>query len=346
MQIQEQYMEQARKLHQACPVADAHLDLAGELLLHVNNGEREALRRHYLDELREGGFNLVVSSVYLENEYLPEMGLRKVMDQIGVLLEELDQNEEFLLVKNVRDLDRALEEDRIGVLLYLEGMDFVGTDFHLLRTLWEAGVRGASLTWSRRNALASGCCVASKRIPVPGGLTDEGVEAVRRMEDLGMFLDISHLNDDGFEDVCAVASKPFAATHSNSRTIYFNYRNLTDEQMKKLAAQRGVIGLNGCRFLVGKGQGEEALDWLCSHLEYMAGLVGADKVGYGFDFCDAYDDARDGGTQKKNHNDCLVSHCHVPELTAALLQRGMSEEDVKGVIGGNWIRYFRQVLPK
>ena len=107
-----------------------------------------------------------------------------------------------------------------------------------------------------------------------------------------------------------------------------------------------MIGLNGCRFLVGKGQGEEALDWLCSHLEYMAGLVGADKVGYGFDFCDAYDDARDGGTQKKNHNDCLVSHCHVPELTAALLQRGMSEEDVKGVIGGNWIRYFRQVLPK
>ena len=88
MQIQEQYMEQARKLHQACPVADAHLDLAGELLLHVNNGEREALRRHYLDELREGGFNLVVSSVYLENEYLPEMGLRKAMDQIGVLLED------------------------------------------------------------------------------------------------------------------------------------------------------------------------------------------------------------------------------------------------------------------
>ena len=180
MQIQEQYMEQARKLHQACPVAEAHLGLAGELLLHVNKGEREALRRHYLDELREGGFNLVVSSVYLENEYLPEMGLRKAMDQIGVLLEELDQNEEFLLVKNVRDLDRALEEDRIGVLLYLEGMDFVGTDFHLLRTLWEAGVRGASLTWSRRNALASGCCVASKRIPVPGGLTVEGVEAVRR----------------------------------------------------------------------------------------------------------------------------------------------------------------------
>ena len=116
--------------------------------------------------------------------------------------------------------------------------------------------------------------------------------------------------------------------------------------MQKLAAQGGVIGLNGCRFLVGRDQGEEALDWLCSHLEYMAGLVGADKVGYGFDFCDAYDDARDGGTQKKNHNDCLVSHCHVPELTAALLQRGMSEEDVKGVIGGNWIRYFRQVLPK
>ena len=346
MQIEEQYLEQAVRLHQSCPVVDAHLDLAGELLLHVNNGERDVLRRHYLEELREGGFNLVVSSVYLENQYLPEMGLRMAMDQIGVLLEEVDRNEEFLLVKTAQDLDRALEEDRIGILLYLEGMDFIGTNFLLLRTLWEMGVRGASLTWSRRNALASGCCVASRRVPVPGGLTDEGVEAVRRMEEMGMFLDVSHLNDDGFEDVCAVAEKPFAATHSNSRTIYFNYRNLTDAQLRRLADRGGVAGLNGCSYLVGCGQGDEALDWLCSHAEYMAASVGADKVGYGFDFCDAYDNAKPRSSWEENRNDCLVSHRHVPRLTAALLQRGMKEEDVKGIIGGNWVRYFRRMLPE
>ena len=66
-----------------------------------------------------------------------------------------------------------------------------------------------------------------------------------------MFLDISHLNDEGFEEVCRIAERPFCATHSNSRQVHFNYRNLTDVQMERLAAQGGVMGLNGCDLIVG-----------------------------------------------------------------------------------------------
>jgi len=345
MEILPEYLERAKELHQQYPVVDAHLDLAGELLLHVNNGEKNVLFRHYRDQLREGGFNLVLSSIYLENRHLPEMGLRTAFEQIGVLLEEIEHNQEFKLIKNKRDLDLTMENNQIGIILYLEGMDFVGTNYHLLRVLWELGVRGASLTWSRRNLLASGCCTASKREQIAGGLSPEGFEMLHKMEELGMFLDVSHLNDDGFEDILNAAKRPFIATHSNSRTVYFSYRNMTDKQIKNLARQGGIMGLNGCRYLVGNPNGENALEWMCRHVEYEVSLIGAEHVGYGFDFCDAYDNAKPRVSWIENHNDCLADHSQVPVLTAALLQRGMKEEDMKKIIGGNFIEYFRKMLP-
>ena len=290
--------------------------------------------------------NLVLSSVYLENRYLPEQGLRLALDQIGALLEEIDSNEEFLLIRKASDLDQAVSENRIGILLYLEGMDFLGTDYQLLRVLWELGVRGASLTWSRRNMLASGCCTASGTEQIPGGLSPEGFEMVRKMEKMGMFLDVSHLNDDGFADVCRAARKPFIATHSNSREIWFSYRNLTDAQMDALAVRGGIMGLNGCRYIVGNLHGEDPLESLCRHVEYEVSRIGASHVGYGFDFCDAYDNARPRISHTESHDDCLTDHSQVPELTAALLQRGMDVEDVKRIIGGNFVEYFRRMLPK
>ncbi len=345
MRIEPEYREMAEKLHKEFPAADAHLDLAGELLFRVQNKEINPLRVHYLDHLRQGGFNLVVSSVYLNENQLPEAGLRTALDQISVLMEAIDQNEEFLLIRTAEDMDRAIREDRIGILLYMEGLDCIGKDLHLLRILWELGVRGASLTWSRRNMLANGCCKAGERIQIPGGLSKDGFAAVEEMERLGMFLDISHLNDDGFEDVLRITKRPLIATHSNCQKIYFNYRNLNDRQMRRLARRGGVMGLNGCVYIAGCMQGEDPLLMLCRHVEYAVSLIGAEHVGYGFDFCDSYTRAEPRVRHEEPHDDCLVDHSHVPELTAALLQRGMKKEDVKKVIGGNLVEYFRKVLP-
>ncbi len=346
MRIEEKYREMARELHQNCPVVDAHLDLAGELYFRVMNGEKNPLRTHYLEPFREAGLNLVVSSIYLRNDQLPEGGLRAALDQISVLYEAVDQNEEFCLVRSREELDRAFRENRIGVLLYMEGLDCIGKDLKLLRVLYELGVRGASLTWSRRNDLASGCCKAGERMQIPGGLSPEGRAAVAELERLSMFLDVSHLNDDGFEEVCRTAKRPFVATHSNSQGVFFNYRNLSDEQMRALGSRGGVMGLNGCDLIVGCAGGEDPLEMLCRHVEYEASVIGIDQVGLGLDFCDSYTEAEPkypGGENWKRH-DCLGDHRRLPELTAALLKRGMTAEDVKKVIGGNWIRYFREVL--
>lgn len=346
MVLEQEYREMAEALHQEFPAVDAHLDLAGELFFRRQNGEENPLRDHYLESLKAGGFRLIVSSVYLRDDQLAEGGLRAALGQISVLAEAVDQNEEFCLIRSVSDMEQSLREGRIGILLYMEGLDFIGKDLGLLRILWELGVRGASLTWSRRNDLASGCCKAGQRTRIPGGLSPEGILAVEEIERLGMFLDVSHLNDDGFEDICRIAKKPFAATHSNSRHVFFNYRNLNDSQIRRLAERGGIMGLNGCDCIVGCINGEEPLEMLCRHVEHMAELAGIDKVGYGLDFCDSYGEAEPRYRFVKERHDCLVDHSHVPELTAALLQRGMPVENVKKVMGGNWIEYFRRMLPK
>jgi membrane dipeptidase len=222
-----------------------------------------------------------------------------------------------------------------------------------LEELYDMGVRGASLTWSRENALAKGCCRAGEKIQIRGGLTEKGIKAVEELERLSMFLDISHLNDDGFADVRQVASKPFCATHSCAKPVYDNYRNLTDEQMEALAEQGGVMGLNGCKYIAGSLSGNH-LEMLCRHAEYEVGKAGAAGVGFGFDLCDSYTEAERQLAQKLSGSakgkalpekeDCFLSHAQIPLLTAALLERGMEEDTLKGILGGNFFRYFESTL--
>lgn len=175
MEIRNDIMERAEELHQKSLVIDAHLDLAGELYFRRQNKEVNPLREHYLKNLRAGGLNLVVSSVYLRDDQLPEGGLRAALDQISVLLEAIEQNdEEFCLIRDAEGMERAFSEGRIGILLYMEGLDCIGKDIRLLRILWELGVRGASLTWSRRNDLANGCCRADRQAQISGDCPRRG----------------------------------------------------------------------------------------------------------------------------------------------------------------------------
>lgn len=293
----------------------------------------------------------MVSSVYVPTKTLEMGGVQGAWEdalrQIEVLKEEVEDMTEVTLIRTGKDLKRAMKSGQIGILIYMEGLDCIGEEPDRIQTLYELGVRGASLTWSRKNALATGCCLAGEKKQISGGLTEKGREAVRELERLFMFLDVSHLNDDGFEDVKKIAKKPFCATHSCARSVYDNYRNLTDEQMKCLSDRGGVMGLNGCKYIAGSLSGNH-LEMLCAHAEYEMETAGAEHVGFGFDLCDSYDAARwklECRQGLPERADCFLHHGQLPLLTAALLQRGMQEEKVSGIMGGNFIRYFEEVLP-
>lgn len=353
--VKEKYLQQAMRLHRIHPVVDAHLDLAGEILLRMRAGEKHIIRKHYLSNWKQAGIALVVSSVYVPGEVLEREGTEGAWEdglhQLEALYKDMADTQEVIPVRNQIELARAVAGEGIGILVYMEGLDGIGEKLERLEELYQMGVRGASLTWSRPNALATGCCKAGQHIQISGGLTELGKEAVKELERLSMFLDVSHLNDEGFEDLKKVAEKPFCATHSCARSVYDNYRNLTDEQLTYLAAQDGVVGLNGCKYITGSLAGNH-LEMLCRHLEYEMEKAGATHTGFGFDLCDSYGEARrllqkrqGKEPSEEEKEDCLLSHGQIPLLTAALLQRGMEEEKVVHAMGDSFVRYFEKVLP-
>jgi membrane dipeptidase len=270
------------------------------------------------------------------------MGLRMALGQISALMEDIEScHGEVVLIKTKEQLQRVAKENKIGIILSFEGLDPIGNDINLLKVL---GVRAAGLTWSRRNYAADGCSFNPVEEGQKGGLTRFGVEVVKKLEEMNMLIDVSHLNDEGFWDVVKFTKKPFIASHSDVRNIHARMRNLTDEQIKVIAERNGVIGINAYKNIAGVKDGEDPVKKLADHVEYMANLVGPSHVGYGFDLCNSYYDSELKFKFEPNNSDSIASHAEAVLITEELLRRGMPEEDVKLIIGGNFYRIFSDVL--
>lgn len=339
------FKEVALNLHRNSIVADAHLDLAGEVYNRYLAGEKEVIKNKYLENFKKGGFNIIVSSLYIDDIFLPEMGLKIALGQISALMEDIETCDgEVKLIKTKKDLEEVINENKIGIILSFEGLDPIGNDIRLLRIFYELGVRAGGLVWSRRNYVADGCSFSPVEEGQRGGLTKFGVKAVRQMEEMNMLIDVSHLNDEGFWDIINFTNKPFIASHSNVRNIHGRMRNLTDEQIKAIAERNGVIGINAYKSIAGVKEGEDPIKKLADHIEYMVKLVGASHVGYGFDLCDSYYESELKFTYNPHKSDSLASHAEAVLLTEELLKRGLSEEDVKQIIGGNFFRIYSDLL--
>lgn len=339
------FKECALELHKNNVVVDTHLDLAGEIYNRYMAGEKEVIKKYYLENFKKGGFNLIISSLYMDDIFLPEMALRVALGQIRVLIEDIeDCGGEVLLIKNKADLNKTIEENKIGIIISFEGLEPIGNDLGLLRIFYELGVRGAGLVWSRRNYVADGCSFSPVEEGQRGGLTKFGVDVVKRMEEMNMLIDVSHLNDEGFWDVVNFTQKPFIASHSNSRMLHGMMRNLTDEQIKAIAKRNGVIGINAHKKIAGVRDGENPINKLADHIEHIVNLVGAQYVGYGLDLCRGYYNSEMKFKFEPYNNDSLTSHEEAVILTGELLRRGISEEDCKLIIGGNFLRIFNNIL--
>lgn len=364
-------LEHAKELHQYVPVVDAHNDLAGELRLRHLHGESDVIRRYYLEQWKRTGIQLIVSSIYIENQvFFPketatpgglwqhywntgelcwEQGYQNALEQIAIIKEEiLSLPDDLMLVTSRNDLKQIAEKKKIGIMLYMEGLDCIGNDITKIDALYNLGVRGASLTWSRQNLLATGCCTASNFTDISGSITPLGYQVLERMSKLSMFLDISHLNNDGYQDLNnhikeTNLSCPYIATHSNSWTIHPNYRNLTDAQILQLADQNGILGLNANIYIVGANR-SDSIQKMCSHILHISHLASFSCIGFGFDLCDSYT----RGKKQTDHipeEDGLANYEDALHLTAHLLELGIPDAELIKLLGANWLRYFSQCLP-
>lgn len=213
-------------------------------------------------------------------------------------------------------------------LLSIEGGEAIGGSLGALEALFRLGVRAMGLVWNHRNQLAEGVSDDTG-----SGLTSLGRRVVQAMEEWGMIVDVSHLNDAGFWDVDRIARRPFIASHSNARALCAHPRNLTDSQIKALAARGGVMGINfHGPFL--RESGRATLDDVIAHIDYIASLIGIAHVGLGSDF-DGIPEGPEG----------LDDVTRLRRVADALLQRGYSEFDVRAVMGENFMRLLQSLLP-
>jgi len=224
-------------------------------------------------------------------------------------------------------LPGVLTGDRVGVMLTVEGGEALGGDPAVLRMLYRLGVRMLGLTWNGRNELADG---VGER-DTGGGLTALGQEVVREMDRLGMAVDISHLAEAGFWQVLQVGNRPPLASHANCAALCPHPRNLTDEQVKALGQKGGMVCLTFVPDFVDPDN--PTLERLVDHVVHASGLVGPGCVGLGSDF-DGIEETIRG----------LESPACFPALATTLLNRGFTEEDVRGIMGENLVRYLGRVL--
>ncbi|GBC60803.1 membrane dipeptidase [Desulfonema ishimotonii] len=338
--------EHVDALHRKALTVDAHFDLTYDVASHRDRGHRKVIETDYLEGFRTGGFDLIVSSLFINDSFLPEMGLRKALDQISYLFQEMDESPGTLrLCKTVHDIAAAREAGQIGILLSFEGADPLVNDINLLRVFHELGVRGVGLVWSRRNYVADGCAFDTVRAGRKGGLTAFGVAVVEQAEKLGMFIDVSHLNDEGFYDVMEITRKPVIASHSNCRALTETMRNLTDEQIRTLARRGGVVGVSAIsRFAGDTSDGQRVtVENMLDHVDHIAEIAGVEHVGLGFDFCDSFRNFLTLESPLETY-DVIGGHRELAVVTAGLIRRGYSDSDIGLILGGNFMRVYAATI--
>lgn len=275
-------LEKAVSLHRKWPSVDAHLDLASEVFYRRKDGMCQVAENVYLENWRKSGFKLIVSSLFADSDY-PSTFLRQTLEQISAIKKDIEEsNEKLILVTKKEDLEEVLGSEKIGIMLSFEGMEAIENNLELLDIFYELGVRGAGLVWSRRNFIADGCISEKHLQGLHGGLTEFGVSAVKKIDALGMFFDVSHLNDEGFWDLMKFSHGPVIASHSDCRAVYGTNRNLADEQIKAIAQRGGVIGINAIKHIAGAESEKERITKLCDHIDHITSLVGTDYIGLGF----------------------------------------------------------------
>src|ERR1043165_6624452 len=197
MAPKESIKERINRLH-AGGIIDFHFDLLIDL--YEKRDRPGVLVSHFLPEFEAGGITVLGVAIYVEDRYLPEMGLRVALDQVARLYAEVEQTNRFAICKTFADIKQARAGGKIALLITMEGVEPLGDDVNLLRALYELGLRSVGLTHARRNAAGSGGIFKSTGSP-QDGLTSFGRDVVRECERIGIIIDLAHINPKGFEDI-------------------------------------------------------------------------------------------------------------------------------------------------
>lgn len=324
-------------------IFDGHGDVWTDVTCRaIDHGERDIFRKHHLHKFQEGGVTGGIFVIWIDPPYDSDP-VKRSKQIVKSIKQEMEDSADILnFVKKYDDFEKGTKEGKLNIVTGMEGLSQIGEDIDMINYFYdEVGVRHAMLTWNELNALATGWPVDVTR-----GLTEAGKKAVKRIQDLGMVMDVSHLNDKCFWGVIDLAQGPIIASHSNARSVCPAMRNLTDDMLKAIAKTGGLVGMNSMREFISEKHDEQNVEHLADHVEYIADLIGIDHIGLGFDFDDYL-----GGEALKTFSDHVDSpsgdgisnEAEAKNILAVLKKRGYSQEDLDKIGYKNFYRVFKEV---
>lgn len=332
------------------PFIDAHSDMLMDIFKKRAVGRKKVFEEDWVPVMRKAGLNLRVASIYIDQAYIPDMALRIALDMVSALMAEEKESQSISVCRNYEDIEKSLESGKIGFILAFEGAEPLQNDINLLLVFHQLGLRIMALTHSRRNFAGDGSFYAPGKMGRPGGLSEFGIELLKKAEELGILIDVTHLNDEGFWDVMEHVKSPVIATHSNCRSLCDHPRNLTDGQIKAVADRGGVVGVLHYCFVPEPG-GSKTVDHILDQLDYIVKIAGVESVGFGFDFYEFLMKYLSEEEHMRLPKDTFVTSLSndltkdedVPAVIQGLKKRGYNREEVELISAKNFLRVFKGV---
>lgn len=365
----EDRLARARKLMAEAIGIDSHIDTIQRVLVMAEDlGKRHDAGHVDIPRLREGGMHAPFFAFWVPVFFRGAEAVRRTLDLRDAMQSVLDRHKDQIeLATTAADIERIVKAHKIAAFLTIEGGHAIDDDLRVLRMYYHLGIRSMTLTHARNNNWAD----SANDTPAHNGLTDFGKEVVREMNRLGMLVDLAHVSDKTFYDALAVTTKPVIVSHSSMRAISNVARNVTDDMLRALAKNGGVIGIcfgmgfinpkdaealrsateteaeapsltgraldqyaaeNAQKLFGARAKVVATVEDVADHIDYAVKIAGIDHVGIGSDF--------DGIAATAND---LEDVSKMPALVAVLLKRGYSETDLKKILGENHLRVVREV---
>ncbi|MEZ7873702.1 MAG: dipeptidase [Bacteroidales bacterium] len=355
---------QHKSLHESIFVLDSHCDTPIRLLEGADINNKSDQGHFDFVRMKEGGLNAAFFAIYTPNTIDDDTATRRAMQMIARTYDAVEaSNGKVAVALDAQDAKDNFEAGILSVFLGMENGLPIQDDLSLLRLFYDMGVRYMTLTHTGNNNICDSCATKEKRW---NGLSPFGIEVVNEMNRLGMLVDVSHISDESFRDVIKYSTSPVVATHSCCRSIANHPRNLTDQMIKDIAATGGVVQINFYPPFLNSEYAKEfwplsdvfeeieklwkmnhdlyndayikaknemlalkrpSYKEVVDHIDHVVKLVGPDYVGIGTDF-DGIEVTPEG----------LEGVDKLPLITEELKVRGYSDDNIKKILGENFLR--------
>jgi membrane dipeptidase len=362
-------------LHREAVVWDCHNDLAYRVLYEgLDIGDRLPAGHVDIPRLKEGEVDVQVVALYVANYLYPGKAADQCFQLIAAMTEAIKNNADSVeLARKGTDIERIIDQGKIAMPLAIEGGHAIEDDLEILRKFYELGISSMTLA----HGISHGWADSSFDEPRWDGINDLGRTVVKEMNRIGMVIDLSHVSDAAFYDVLEVTQDPVICSHSGCRAINPHHRNITDDMLRALTENGGVIGIvfelgylspeymkarteqraiarrifsqipeiEDIHLRIAAEHLNQGRDWplenhptiedLLDHIEHATKVAGVDHVGLGADmYPRTPSPVGIRGVQD------------YPNITRGLKKRGFSDEDIKKIMGGNFLRVWKEVTDK